>query len=237
MIWLKVTGNAHEGVCLDWLLQTKVILARGPSGSRADPESPAFIECGCRNLRSSVSPPSSVIWQHFPLPLLNHLWYCCYFLRFPLQIVGFTRLGIILFSFLAPRVLAHTRCTLKIYWCVNGWVGDAVQISHQPDILYLHTLHFARVPLRNLTRLGGAREEKEVTPEQHIAFNTFKAHNAKNKNKKTCTVYFGKPTFSRLSFFWRWLCNSVVGQQPTAVLPPSKLSHRLSGNYQDHTLL
>lgn len=127
MIWLKVTGNAHEGVCLDWLLQTKVILARGPSGSRADPESPAFIECGCRNLRSSVSPPSSVIWQHFPLPLLNHLWYCCYFLRFPLQIVGFTRLGIILFSFLAPRVLAHTRCTLKIYWWMKWGRGDRIE--------------------------------------------------------------------------------------------------------------
>lgn len=52
-------------------------------------------------------------------------------------------------------------------------MGDAVQASHQPDILYLHALHFARVPLKNITRLGGAREEKGFTPEQHIAVNTF----------------------------------------------------------------
>lgn len=39
-------------------------------------------------------------------------------------------------------------------------MGDAVQASHQPDILYLHALHFASVPLKNTTRLGGGREER-----------------------------------------------------------------------------
>lgn len=36
---------------------------------------------------------------------------------------------------------------------------DAVHASHQPDVLYLHALHFARVPLKNITRLGGGRGE------------------------------------------------------------------------------
>lgn len=55
---------------------------------------------------------------------------------------------------------------------MNERVGDAVQASHQPDILYLHALHLARVPLKNITRLGGAREGKGFTGEQHIAVNT-----------------------------------------------------------------
>lgn len=79
-------------------------------------------------------------------------------------------------------------------------MGDAVQISHQPDILYLHALHFARVPLRNITRLGGAREEKEVTPEQHIAFNTFNAHNAKKKKKTMYCVFWEADFFPSLVF-------------------------------------
>ena len=54
---------------------------------------------------------------------------------------------------------------------MNERVGDAVQASHQPDILYLHALHFAKVPLKNITSSGD--REEGFTPEQHIAISTF----------------------------------------------------------------
>ena len=112
-----------------------------------------------RHLRSSVSPPSSAIWKHPPWPLLNHML-CCFaivFSDFSPQNCRFYEDRDSLILFLAPWLLAHPRCTLKMYWCVNEWVCDAVHASHQPDVLYLHALHFARVPLKNITRLAGER--------------------------------------------------------------------------------
>ena len=48
-------------------------------------------------------------------------------------------------------------------------------------------------------------------------------------------VFWEVVFFSSLNF-GRRLCNSVVGKQPIAVLPASKLSQWLSGNCQGHTL-
>lgn len=158
--------------------------------------------------------------------------YCHHFLWLPHRTVGLYKDKGSFIFLMAPWLLAHSRCTLKTYWCVNEWAGNVAQASHQPAILYLHDLHFARVPLKNMTSWGGLGEEKGVTPEQHIAVNTF----AICISQKNMDCVFWEVGFFSSCSFWCWLCNSVVGTEPTAVLPPSKLSQRLSGNCQGHTL-
>lgn len=140
-----------------------------------------------------------MISLHLPLPLLNHTLYCLFFpdLPTPLQNCGLYK-DRNYFILLAPWLSAHPGCILRKYRCVKDRVGDAIQASHQPDILYLHALHFARVPFKNITRLGGAREENGFPPEQHMAVNTSTIPII----KRACTVCFGKSTFSRPSIFF-----------------------------------
>ena len=144
---------------------------------------------------------------------------------------GLITIGPNFIFFLAPWLLAHSRCTLKMFWCVNEWVGNAVQASHQADTLYLQALHFARVPLRNLTRLERVEEKGGHSGAAHSCQHIFNAYNLKEQD-----CVFWEVTFFSFLNFWCRLCNSVVGKQPIAVLPPSKLSPWLSGNSQGHTL-
>ena len=91
--------------------------------------------------------------------------------------MGFITIGPNFIFFLAPWLLAHSSCTLKMFWCVNEWVGNAVQASHQTDILYLEALHFARVPLRNLTRLERVEEKGGHSGATHSCQHISNAHN------------------------------------------------------------
>ena len=93
--------------------------------------------------------------------------------------MGFITIGPNFIFFLAPWLLAHSRCTLKMFWCVNEWVGNAVQASHQADTLYLQALHFARVPLRNLTRLERVEEKGGHSGAAHSCQHIFNAYNLK----------------------------------------------------------
>ena len=170
-----------------WLPLECLAAQGGPSGSSADLESLDLEEHGYRNLRSSLSLPSSMIWQHLPLLLLNHIS-----LIFPLssltshpyptstaRTMGFITIEPNFIFFLAPWLLAHSSRTLKMFWCANEWVGNAVQASHQTDILYLQALHFARVPLRNLTRLERVEEKGGHSRATHSCQHIFNAHNLK----------------------------------------------------------
>lgn len=136
--------------------------------------------------------------------------------------------------FLPPWLLADPRCTSKMYWCVNEWADDVFQTSHQPAFLYLHTLHFARVPLKNTTGSGVVgREERELLQSNTLLSTFFNAHNP----IEHAQYILGSQLFFSSLIFCCWLYNNIVGKQPTTVLPPSMLSHRLSGNCQGHTLL
>lgn len=76
---------------------------------------------------------------------------------------------------------------------------DAAHASHQPDVLYLHALHFARVSLKNVTRLGEGRGDEEVTPEQHVTVNTF---SIPITEKNMHCVFWEVSCFPHPSFFF-----------------------------------
>lgn len=161
------------------------------------------------------------------------LLYCCYFLWLLHRTVDFA-VGTILFSFCLPGSWQTLDVPRK---CTDVWMNERMMCSRPLTSLpfFICTLFtFARVPLKNTTGSGVVgREERELLQSNTLLSTFFNAHNPIEHTQ----YILGSQLFFSSLIFCCWLYYNIVGKQPTTVLPPSMLSHRLSGNCQGHTLL